>query len=87
MTSRSVEVTWGAFPVSSGITGYLIAYTTTASYASGDSVMVNGAATASYTFTDLEEYTNYTITVRATSNSGMSESSNEVLITTYIAGK
>ena len=87
LTSRSVEVTWDAFPVSSGVTGYSISYTTTASYTSGDSVMVNGATTASYTFTNLEEYTNYTITVCATSNSGMSENSNEVLVTTYTDGE
>ena len=87
LTSQSVEVTWDAFPVSSGVTGYIIAYITTASYINDGGVIVNGATTASYTFTNLEEYTNYTITVRATSNSGMSEDSNEVLITTYTAGK
>ena len=87
LTSRSVEVTWDAFPVSSGVTGYNISYTTTALYTSGGSVMVNDVTTASYTFADFEEYTNYTITVRATSNSGMSENSNEVLITTYTDGK
>ena len=87
LTSHSVEVTWDAFPVSSGVTGYNISYTTTASYTSGGSVIVNDVTTASITFTNLEEYTNYTITVRATSNSGMSENSNEVLITTYTAGK
>ena len=87
LTSRSVEVTWDAFPVSSGVTGYNISYTTTASYTSGGSVMVNDVDTASYTLTDLEEYTNYTISVQATSNSGMSENSDEVLVTTYTAGK
>ena len=87
LTACSVEVTWDAFPISSGVTGYSISYNTTASYTSDGSVMVNGATTKSYTFTDLEEYTNYTITVHATSNSGMSEDSNEVLITTYTAGK
>ena len=87
LTSRSVEITWDAFPAFSGVTGYLISYTTTASYTSGGSVMVNDVATASYTLTDLEEYTNYTISVQATSNSGMSENSDEVLVTTYTAGK
>ena len=87
LTSRSVEVTWDAFPVSSGVTGYNISYTTNASYTSGGSVMVNDVATASYTLTDLEEYTNYTISVQATSNSGMSENSDEVLVTTYTDGK
>ena len=48
ITPRSVEVTW---KVSSAfdITGYLISYTTTASYASGGSVTVNGGSTTSGT--------------------------------------
>ena len=87
MTARSVEVTWDAFPVSSGVTGYLILYTTTAPYASNDSVTVNDVTTASYTLTNLEEYTNYTITVQATSSSGMSDNSNEVSVTTDTAGR
>ena len=73
--------------MSSGVTGYNISYTTTASYTSGESVTVNDITATSSTLTDLEEYTNYTITVRAISNSGMSENSNEVLVTTYTASK
>ena len=87
LTSRNVEVTWDAFPVTSGVTGYLISYTTTVSYTSGGSVTVNDVTATNSTLTDLEEYTNYTITVRAISNSGMSENSNEVLVTTYTASK
>ena len=87
LTARSVKVTWDAFSVSSGVTGYLISYTTTASYTSGGSVTVNDVTTASYTFTNLEEYTNYTITVQATSSNGMSDNSNEVSVTTDTAGR
>ena len=87
LTSRSVEVTWDAFPMSSGVTGYNISYSTSASYTSGGSMTVNDATAASYTLTDLEEYTNYTISVHAISNSGMSENSNEVLVTTYTDSK
>ena len=78
---------WDAFNAISGVTGYIILYTTTASYTSGESVPVNNVSTASYILTNLEEYTNYTITVRATSNSGMSNESDGVLVTTYTAGK
>ena len=87
LTSRSVEVTWDAFPLSSGVNSYNISYSTSASYTSGGNMTVNDATTASYTLTDLEEYTNYTISVRAISNSGMSENSNEVLVTTYTDSK
>ena len=73
--------------MSSGVTGYNISYTTTALYTSGGSMTVNDVTATNSTLTNLEEYTNYTITVRAISNSGMSENSNEVLVTTYTASK
>ena len=87
LTPRSVEVTWDAFPVSSGVTGYLISYTTTASYTSGGSMPVNDVNTASYNITNLEEGTTYTIAVQATSSSGMSNNSDEVSVTTDTAGR
>ena len=87
LSSRSVEVMWNAFSTSSGVTGYFISYTTTASYTSGGNETVNDVSTASYTLSNLEEYTNYTITVRATSNSGMSDDSDRVLVKTYTARK
>ena len=87
LTARSVEVTWDAFPLSSGVIGYLISYTTTASYTNSGSVTVNGVTITSYTLTNLEEYTTYTITVQAISSSGMSDNSNEVSVTTDTAGR
>ena len=87
LTPRIVEVTWNAFPASSGVTGYLIVYTTTASYTSGGNETVNDVTTASYNLTNLEENTPYTITVRAISNSGMSGDSNVVSVTTYTDSK
>ena len=87
LTARSVEVTWDAFPPSSGVTGYTISYTTTASYTTGGSMPVNDVNATSYTLTNLEEGTTYTITVQATSSSGMSDNSDEVSVTTNIAGK
>ena len=87
LTPRSVEVTWNAFSTSSDIIGYLISYNTTASYASGGDVMVNGVSTSRYILTNLEEYTGYTITVQTISNNGTSDESIEVLVTTYTASK
>ena len=87
LTARSVEVTWDAFPVSSNVTGYIISYTTTASYASNGSMPVNDVNATSHTLTNLEEGTTYTITVQATSNSGVSDNSDEVSVTTDIASK
>ena len=87
LTPRSVEVTWNAFPTSSGIIGYLISYNTTASYTTDGYELAIGVSTSRYILTNLEEYTNYIITIRAYSNSGMSEESNEVSVTTYTASK
>ena len=87
LTPRSVEVTWDQSS-SPSVTGYLISYTTTASYTSGGNVTVNGGSNTSATLTDLEENTPYTITVQATiSNSIMSGNSNAVSVTTYTASK
>ena len=87
LTPRSVEVTW---KVSSAfdIIGYLILYTTTASYAMNGSMTVDGGSITSHTLTNLEEDTLYTITVQATaSDNRMSANSNEVLVRTYTDGK
>jgi len=83
LTPRSAEVTWDASS-SSGVTGYLISYTTTALYTSGGSVTVNDGSTTSGTLTNLEENTFYTITVQAIDSSNrMSVNSNEVSVKTY----
>ena len=87
VTSRSIQITWGP-STSSDVTGYLISYTTTASYTSGGSVTVNDGSTTSGSLTNLEEYTLYTITVQATtSDNRMSANSNEVPVRTYTDGK
>ena len=87
ITSRSVEVTWN-LSSSSGVTGYLISYATTASYISGGNVIVNGGSTTSDTLTNLEEDTLYTITVQATtSDNRTTANSNEVSVRTYTDGK
>jgi len=86
LTPRSVEVIWDVSS-SSGVTGYLISYTTTASYTSGGNVTVSGGSTSG-TLTNLEEDTLYTITVQAIGiNNRMSVNSNEVSVITYTDGK
>ena len=86
LTPRSIEITWEPSS-SSDVTGYLISYTTTASYTSGGSVPVDGGSTTNYTLTNLEENTFYTITIQATSDNRMSTNSNEVSVRTYTDGK
>jgi len=85
LTPQSVEVTW--HPLSDDFTGYLISYTTNASYTSGGNMTVNGGNTTSFVLTNLKENTLYTITVQAISDGGFSDSSNEVSVTTYTDGK
>ena len=85
VTSRSIQITWTPSS-SSDVTGYLISYTTTASYASNGSVPVGN--TTSHTLTNLEDDTLYTITVQATtSDNRMSANSNEVSVRTYTDGE
>ena len=83
---RSVVVSWKPSS-STDVTGYLITYTTNASYTSGRSVTVDGGSTTNYTLTNLEEDTLYTITVQATSSNRMSANSNKVSVRTYTDGK
>ena len=85
LTPQSIEITW--YPLSDDFTGYLISYTTNASYTSGGNTTVNGGNTTSIILTNLEENTLYTITVQAISDGGFSASSNEVSVTTYTDGK
>ena len=87
LTPRSVEVTW-TVSSTSDITGYLILYTTTASYyTSCGSMMVSGSSATRGTLMNLEESTLYTITVQATSNDRRSGNSDAVSLTTYTDGK
>ena len=87
LTSSAVKITW-SHSSSSGVTGYLISYASTASYTSGGSVTVDGGNTTSHTLTNLEEDTPYTITVHATVDGNRaSANSNEVSVRTYTDGK
>ena len=87
LTPRSVEVTW-TVSSSPDVTGYIISYTTTASYTSGGSMTVSGGSTTRGTLNNLEEGTTYTITIQAiTSDNRISVNSNAVSVTTYTDGK
>ena len=86
LTPRIVEVTWNAFH-SSCITGYLISYSTNASYTSDGNVIINDTNQTSCNLTNLEEYTEYYIIVRVISNIGTSDNNNGVTVTTYTDSK
>ena len=90
LTPRSVEVTW-TVSSSSDVTGYIISYTTIAEYIDMNdrsrSVAVNSNSVTSHTFNNLEEGTNYTIGVRATTNDGRMSGNIVVSVTTYTDGK
>ena len=85
LTRNSVGVTWDQ---SLEATGYLISYTSPASYAGGKNVMVNGGDTTSHTLTNLVENTSYVITVQTLTRGGKrSEPSVKKSIRTVKAGK
>ena len=85
LTPNSVEVTWDKSP---DAIGYIILCTTTASYAGGKSVIVNGSDTTSHTLTNLIENTLYVITVQGLTRDGRkSPCSDEVSVKTSTAGK
>ena len=87
VTSRSIQITWEPSSLSA-VTGYLISYTTTASYTSGGNVTVDGGSATNGTLINLEEDTLYTITVQGTaSDNRTSTNSNEVSVKTYTDGK
>ena len=88
LTSRSVEIIWRPSFLLANVTGYLISYTTTASYTSGGNVTINGFDALRYTLTNLEENTFYTITVQAINDSEiLSASSSEASVTTFTDGR
>ena len=85
LTCNSIEVTWDQSP---DVTGYLISCTSTASYAGGKSVIVDGGDNTSYAFTDLIENTPYDITVQGLTRDGRkSEPSPKESIMTKVVGK
>ena len=90
LRATSVVVMWDQSP-STDVTGYLISYSTDASYISESdrmrSVMATGRSTTSVTFTNLEENTLYTITVQSDSSDEFSAPSDVVLVTTLTDGK
>ena len=85
LTPNSVKVTWN---LSADVSDYLISCTTTASYAGGRNVIVNGGDKTSYTFNNLVKNTPYVITVQGLTKDGRkSICSNEVLLKTSTIGR
>ena len=84
LTPHSVEVTWTPPLSLSDVNGYLISYTTDASYTSGGSVIVSGNSATSGILNNLEEGTTYTITVQSNSTNGLNGNGNKLSVTTYI---
>ena len=78
LTSRSVQVSWNASFLSC-VTGYVISYT---SYASSGNVNVNDVYQTSYNLTDLEECTEYNITMHVDS-ARINPDSIRIMITAY----
>ena len=82
LTPYSIEINWDQLY---DVTGYLICYN---SNASNKRLLVNSGSATSLTVTNLEQNTQYTITVQANSSDNrMSVKSNEVSVTTYADGK
>ena len=85
LTSGSVEVTWDEL---SDAIGYLILCTTTASYAGGKNVIVNGGDTTRQTLTNLVENTPYDIIVQGIGeDGGKSPCSDMMSVKTSTPGK
>ena len=82
LSYNSVKVTWNQL---SDATEYIILFT---SHTNDENMPVEGGSTTSYTLTNLEASTTYTITVQATTRDGRKSAlSNEVSIKTEAAGK
>jgi len=90
LTTTSVVIMWDQSP-STDVTGYLISYSTDASYISESdrmrSMMVTGRSTTSVALTNLEENTPYTITVESISSDELSAPSEAISVTTLTDGK
>ena len=83
--SPVVKITWNP-STTSGVTSYVISYSTNASYTSGGTVTVNSNIT-NVTFNDLEENTLYIVGVQALINTTLSSHTSQIQILTYTDGK
>ena len=83
LTSRSVTITWKP-PLSPRVTNYYISYATKATYATGRSMRVKDTKAI---ITNLEENTEYVITVYTTFYGKVSFNNPKVTIITYSDGK
>ena len=90
LTATSVLVIWDQSPLTY-VTGYLVSYSTDASYISESdrmgSVMVTGRSITSVALTNLEENTPYNITVQSDSSGGLGAPSYVASVTALTDGK
>ena len=87
LTSRTIKVTWNQSAFSD-VFGFLLSYITPATYAINGSEIVNGGSTTNVTLNNLEEDTDYTITIQAINiNFISSANSDEVPVRTYTDSK
>ena len=86
LAHNRVEVTWDQ---SSGATGYAISYATTATDGDHKRVIMKRQGSMSHILTDLEDDTDYTITVQGTTNGGMCKGaeSDQTTVKTHKFGK
>ena len=90
LTPSSIKVAWNVIynsKLQDCITGYIISYFTRASYTNGGSIYVDDVSRTYRILTNLEEYTEYDITLQVISNTGVVHSSNSITVTTYSDGK
>ena len=90
LTATSFVVMWD-LSTSTDVTGYILSYSTDASYISKRdqmrSVMISNRGATSITLANLEENTPYAITVQSDSSGILSSPSNVVPVTTLTDGK
>ena len=86
LAPKIIEVSWDPF-VSTEVTSYIITYTTTAVYTTGNNVTVHGHNVSKVLLRNLEENTPYSITVQSVSANTVSGPSIVASLMTWPSGK
>ena len=86
LSPKIIQVSWDPF-VSTEVTSYLITYTTTAVYTTGNNITVHGRNVSIVLLRNLEENTLYSITVQSVSANTISGPSIVTSLMTWPSGK
>ena len=86
LAPKIIEVSWDPV-VSEEVTGYYITYTTSAAYARGNNITINGNNFSTAILISLEEDTLYNINIQSISQNKVSGPSNMVSASTWAAGE